>query len=498
MQELLRKSNGTVSPVLASFYAQWRVRCGVVPVLHEDQESPPERLLQTIWQHQRLRRDQLQTLDGQPLRILHPGFRNVESGPDFRGALVQVGDGSPRSGDVEVDIRSSGWHAHGHDRNPAFQNVILHVVWDSERPAADTPPTLLLRPVLDAPLGELSLWLGGEAARSLPEELRGDCCAPLRQLPADQLKDLLHQAAEVRLHSKAAQFQARARQAGWEQSLWEGLFRALGYKHNVWAMQRLAELRPRWHSTRTQLLAVQARLFGISGLLPVELTRAQAGADGYVRRVWDQWWRERDEYSDCLLPRTLWRFHGLRPANHPQRRLALATHWSLADDLASKLEAWCTREVPDSALPGSLLERLQVEPGRLLVLALHVPFRPAQKAAAAARRHARDGFGRKRGLAVALGPGGGGRERGRPAHHRASVFRLAAGPRQCRAPPGAATPPWRRHAPRLARRGGPAGPDPDGAGLLRPLELHLRKLQAAHPGKGLDRAAPRNPCLGGS
>lgn len=362
MQEPVRKSNRMVPPVPASFYAQWRVRCGVVPVLHEDQESPPERLLQTIWQHQRLRRDQLQTLDGQPLRILHPGFRNVESGPDFRGALVQVGDGSPRSGDVEVDIRSSGWHAHGHDRNPAFQNVILHVVWEGERPAAETPPTLLLRPVLDAPVGELSLWLGGEAAQSWPEDLRGDCCAPLRQLPADQLKDLLHQAAEVRLHSKAALFQARARQAGWEQSLWEGLFRALGYKHNVWAMQRLAELRPRWHSARTQLLAVQARLFGISGLLPVELSRAQAGADGYVRRVWDQWWRERDEYSDCLLPRTLWRFHGLRPANHPQRRLALATHWSLADDLVPKLEEWCAREVPDSSLPHSLLERLQVGP----------------------------------------------------------------------------------------------------------------------------------------
>ena len=362
LPEHQRKSNGMVSPALASFYAQWRVRCGVVPVLHEDQESPPERLLQTIWQHQRLRRDQLATLDGQSLRVLHPGFRSVEGGPDFRGALVQVGDDPPRSGDVEVDIRASGWHAHGHDRNPAFKNVILHVIWESERPAANGPPLLLLRPALDAPLGELSLWLGGEAAQSLPESLRGDCCAPLRQIPADQLKDLLYQAAEVRLHSKAAQFQARARQAGWEQSLWEGLFRALGYKHNVWPMQRLAELRPRWQTPQTQLLAVQARLFGISGLLPVELTRAQTGADGYVRRVWDQWWRERDEYSDCLLPKTLWHLYGLRPANHPQRRLALAARWSVAGDLASKLEQWCAREVPDSALATSLLETLQVEP----------------------------------------------------------------------------------------------------------------------------------------
>jgi hypothetical protein len=261
---------------------------------------------------------------------------------------------------VEVDIRSNGWQAHGHDRNPVFKNVILHVVWDSDRPASGAPATLPLRQALDAPLSELSLWLSGESAQTLPEALRGQCSGPLGLLPAPQLTGLLQQAAHVRLQSKAAQFQARARQAGWEQALWEGLFRALGYKHNVWPMQRLAELRSRWAAPKTAALAVQARLFGISGLLPVELTRSQAASDGYLRRVWDQWWRERDEFSDCLLPRTLWHFHGLRPANHPQRRLALAAHWSLAGDLAGKLEQWCAREVPDAALARTLLEILQV------------------------------------------------------------------------------------------------------------------------------------------
>jgi hypothetical protein len=274
--------------------------------------------------------------------------------------MVQLGDEPPRSGDVEVDVRCGGWRAHGHDRNPAFQSVILHVVWDSQRPVPGAPPLLLLRPVLDAPLGELSLFLGGEAAQTLPASSQGSCCAPLRQVSADQLLVLLHQAAAVRLHSKAAQFQARARQVGWERSLWEGLFRALGYKHNVWPMQRLAELQPRWQTRAAEPEALQARLFGIGGLLPADLTRAQIGADQYLRRVWDQWWRERDQFSDCLLPRTLWRFNGLRPANHPQRRLALAARWSIAGGLMSKLEHWCATEVPDAALANSLLATLQV------------------------------------------------------------------------------------------------------------------------------------------
>jgi hypothetical protein len=351
-----------VCALLASFYAQWRVRSGVAPILREDHESPPERLLQTIWQHQRVVRDQLKTLDGETVRVLHPGFRSVEGGPDFRGAILQFGAEEPRSGDVEVDIRSSGWRAHGHHTNRAFEKVILHVIWDGEQPAAGSPPAMVLRQVLDAPLGELSVWLGSESAKSLPETLRGNCCTPLRSLATSQLLDLLYQAAQVRLQSKASQLQARARQVGWEQALWEGLFRALGYKHNVWPMQRLAELRPRWSLPGEGPLSVQARLLGIGGLLPLELTRLEGRADQYVRRIWDQWWREREEFSDCILPRNLWRFHGLRPANHPQRRLALASSWSVAGDLASRLERWCAEEVPKRSLTGSLLETLRVDP----------------------------------------------------------------------------------------------------------------------------------------
>ena len=361
MPQRPRKSNDKVSPASVNCYVQWRLRSGAAAILHEDRDSPPERLLQAIWQHQRLRRDQLKTLDGQPVRVLHPGFGSPEGGPDFRGAMVQVGDETPRLGDVEVDIRANGWRAHGHDRNPAFRNVILHVVWESDRQAAAAPQVLSLCHALDAPLGELSLWLEREPPGSLPENFRGKCSASLSRWPEASLTGLLGEAAQVRFQAKAAQLQARARQAGWEQALWEGLFRGLGYKHNVWPMQCLAEMRPRWASAGASASVLQARLLGLSGLLPAELTRAQEGADGYVRRVWDQWWRERDEFADCVLPRAVWHFHALRPANHPQRRLALAAHWLAKGDLVTRLERWCGAELPDQALPGSLLEILQIE-----------------------------------------------------------------------------------------------------------------------------------------
>jgi hypothetical protein len=331
-------------------------------VLRDENAPPPERLLQAIWRHQRLQRDRLQTTDGKSVRVLHPGFVSVEGGPDFRGAVIQIGDAAPCSGDVEIDLRSAGWHAHGHDRNPEFKNVLLHVVWDDVGVHASAcrnretsnklklelqplPPTLVVSDALDAPIAELGLWLENDPPRDLPENLRGQCCVALRELDESRQGRILDAAARVRFQAKAEQFRARARHAGWEQALWEGLFRALGYKHNVWPMQNLAELRPHWLRGADPAFALQARLLGLSGLLPAELTRAQKSTDGYLRRVWDCWWRERDEFSDCILPRAVWKFHGLRPANHPQRRLALAAHWLADKKLISKIENWSVASV---------------------------------------------------------------------------------------------------------------------------------------------------------
>ena len=355
-----------MSPPPENFYADWRLRFGAGTVLRDENDPPPERLLQAIWHHQRLQRDRLQTADGKSVRVLHPGFASVEGGPDFRGAVIQIGDAAPCSGDVEIDLRVGGWRAHGHDRNPNFKNVLLHVVWDDARPMPNAPPVLPLSHSLDAPLGELGLWLENESPRVLPENLRGQCCAVLRELDETRQNKILDSAACVRFQAKAGQFRARARHAGWEQALWEGLFRALGYKHNIWPMQNLAESRLRWTPGADPAFALQARLLGISGLLPAELTRAQAGSDGYLRRVWDCWWRERDAFSDCILPRAVWKFHGLRPANHPQRRLALAAHWLADKNLISKIENWSVAEISDgrAARPRGLVPQCGISPAK--------------------------------------------------------------------------------------------------------------------------------------
>ena len=221
------------------------------------------------------------------VRVAHPritffGPGSVDPSPvngrDSRGI---GGDAPPVAGDVEIDLQPGGWRAHGHDQNPAFKNVILHVIWNGA-PAAGSknqgPDTVLaLEIFLDAPLGELARALENESG--LPEALRGKCCAPLQDLSAGQLADLLQSAAKVRFQNKASAILARAKNCGWEQALWENLFRALGYKHNVWPMQNLAETKSRWSRGANSAFELQARLLGVSGLLPDELTRAQKNTD---------------------------------------------------------------------------------------------------------------------------------------------------------------------------------------------------------------------------
>jgi hypothetical protein len=75
------------------------------------------------------------------------------------------------------------------------------------------------------------------------------------------------------------------------------------------------------------------------------------------------WWRDRDGFAEVTLPRAVWSFSGIRPANHPQRRLALAAHWLASEDLVTRLMRWGLADVVhrDATLVDSLLEILQVD-----------------------------------------------------------------------------------------------------------------------------------------
>jgi hypothetical protein len=328
-----------VAKIPPDFYERWLGDVYAGRSLGEPPfSSPPERWLQQIWRHQRLRRGALTTLDGRRVRVLHPGFWNREPGPDFQQALIQYGDEAPQVGSVEIDLEASGWRGHGHNTNPAFASVILHGVWDTPRQSEANLSTVVLKDFLDTPIEEMASWLENEAVDLRPEAMKGQCSAPLGHLETDTLEEILRQAAQFRMKRKAAEFSGWARHCGWDGALYQGLFAALGYKKNAWPMRRLAEIVNEAGRDSENRDAWEARLLGLAGFLPAEIPRTDAGA--YAKRLWDIWWRERDRWLDVALPKSAWVMAGVRPVNHPQRRLALAARWLASGDVSNRVQEW--------------------------------------------------------------------------------------------------------------------------------------------------------------
>ncbi len=118
---------------------------------------------------------------------------------------------------------------------------------------------------------------------------------------------------------------------GREEALFQELAAALGYKQNKLPFTLLAQRLP-VAVLRTHDDIAEALLFGVSGFLAApDLSVYESGTRVYLRTLWDQWWRHRDEMQRLVLPEKLWRLSGARPLNHPQRRLgalaAIAREW---------------------------------------------------------------------------------------------------------------------------------------------------------------------------
>lgn len=290
--------------------------------LRETAPGGSEMLWQARWFSGACGRE-FRTSDGREACVLDFGEWNREAGPDFVRAAVRIA-GRERRGSIEVDLEASGWEDHGHATNPGYEDTVLHVI--VRRPRRESfsrtathreVPRVCLE---DHPAGEPE-WTGEAPQRP------GRCVGPLRQLSPDALLDLLAVAADRRLEGKGAILQAMARARGWDQALWETVAIALGYKNNKLPFQLLAQrVSPREAATDRG----EALLFGLAGFLENK-TPPPGAARRTAAALWSAWWKLRAGCERAILPREAWRFAGLRPANHPVRRVAalaaIARRW---------------------------------------------------------------------------------------------------------------------------------------------------------------------------
>lgn len=264
----------------------------------------PERLLQKIWLRREFDHRAARTTDGRPVTIINPGKWNLLGGPDFRLVRIRIGE-TEVVGDVELHLRAPDWDAHQHAGNPAYANVVLHVVlfWPdaghvTRRGDGEAIPTVALLPLLHHDLEE---YAADEAVETLSNRPAARLAAELAAVPAGEIVALLRRHAADRWRRKVHFARLRVQRLGWDDACHQSALEVLGFRYNRTPMLRVAG---RWP------LAAWAQ-----GLVAV---------DDALRSEVDSW-----------------SVQGIRPANHPRSRLQQYAAWTAQrPDWPSRLAAW--------------------------------------------------------------------------------------------------------------------------------------------------------------
>jgi len=251
--------------------------------------SFPELLLQKIWDRRDFSEPDARTLDGRSVVVLHSGRWNRLGGPDFKNVRLRL-DGQEITGDVEVHLRESDWTAHRHAQDPAYDNVVLHVVlfppadaWTAG-PQGKRIPVLVLLPLLHRGLEEYAAEDAVEALANRPLDHAHEALAALE---GAELHQLLRRHASERWKQKVGFARERIRRLGWESACHHAALEILGYRFN-----------------RAPMLAV---------------------ATEYPLTAWRDGKLETAEVFEARRGR--WLLQGVRPFNHPRLRLRQYGSW---------------------------------------------------------------------------------------------------------------------------------------------------------------------------
>jgi len=322
---------------LADLYARW-LESGIVadaPTLGVAR-AIPEVELQTLWMAGEFGREFITTTGG-AARIEKFGSWNRESGPHFIEAEISFG-GSRARGGVEVHWDASEWNRHA-ACSADHENTILHVF---ARQSAGEQGQAILATCTARGREVPQILLDVSRFEFIPVEAtpceKTSCRQQLAALSESRLLELVEAAAQHRLCRKAARLARLADQFGKEAALFQGVAEALGYRNNKLPFTLLAQRFP-LALLRSRREEIEPLLFAGSGFLSAtDLTVMGGDTRTYLRDIWAQWWPHRADYERLTVPISLWNLRGVRPVNHPQRRVAalaeIVRHWPIIETLA--------------------------------------------------------------------------------------------------------------------------------------------------------------------
>lgn len=280
-----------------------------------------ESFLHYIWQFQYFDKSDLRCSTGEEILVINPGFRNSHSGPDFYDAKLKL-DSIEWAGSVEIHISSSGWREHKHQDDAAYENVVLHVVWEENEKILRKDGTVL--PTLELRSRVASSFL--LQYKRIVHSRNKIPCANAIQNVSDLIRiSMLDKTLMARLEKKAAEvLSALEKNNGdWEETCYQMLCRNFGFKVNTEPFLQLAQALPYRLLMKhgDHLEQMEALVFGQAGFLRETIN------DDYYLLLKREYSLLRAKYglANRQMNKAQWRFLRLRPANFPSIRLAQLT-----------------------------------------------------------------------------------------------------------------------------------------------------------------------------
>jgi hypothetical protein len=277
-----------------------------------------EAFLHYLWQFQYFDKHDLVTATGEEIQVYHPGYRNTNAGPDFFNARIKIGS-MEWVGSVEIHINASGWLEHKHETDPAYENVVLHVVWKNDKEIKRSDHSLLPTLELKNRVDE-QLLLKYKRLINSPEEI--PCAGVFNKVPDLVKFSMLDKTLMQRLETKAGAVSALLTRNNndWEETCFQLIGKNFGFKVNTDPFLQLTQALSYKiilkHSDK--LLQIEAMLFGLAGFLETEI------GDSYYQLLKREYHLLNQKYKldERKLNTAQWRFLRLRPANFPTIRLA--------------------------------------------------------------------------------------------------------------------------------------------------------------------------------
>jgi hypothetical protein len=275
-----------------------------------------EDFLQFGWKTGLFLRTDLFLTDGRKVDILNKGILNNNDGPDFSQAKIKIED-TIWAGNIEIHVKSSDWKKHKHQLDPAYNNVILHVVWENDTDIllsdGSTLPCIELRSFIEKPLLNSYLALS-QSLSPIP------CQSFIKDISPLIVTNMLERAVIHRLENKTNRIKKLLTQTqnDWNFTLFVTLCRYFGFKVNADPFEELALRLPFSQIGRLQnnKLAIEAMLLGTAGLIP------DLPEDPYLVSLKSEFEYLQKLHNIKSINPILWKFGKLRPHNFPYIRIA--------------------------------------------------------------------------------------------------------------------------------------------------------------------------------